>query len=68
MGSIETGFYTGPSQTLAFNGFLFDFDGTIVDSTAAIEKHWRWYVESYPFLQPAHQSAGSAKNSVSTQT
>jgi len=25
---------------VAFDGLLFDMDGTIIDSTAAVEKHW----------------------------
>ncbi|KAB8527792.1 hypothetical protein FH972_025444 [Carpinus fangiana] len=32
--------FTGPSHTLQFSGLLFDMDGTIIDSTEAIVKHW----------------------------
>ena len=32
--------YTGAPVTVSFDGFLFDLDGTIVDSTFAVEKHW----------------------------
>ncbi|KAH7162807.1 HAD-like domain-containing protein [Dactylonectria estremocensis] len=32
--------YTLPTQELAFDGFLFDMDGTIIDSTEAVVKHW----------------------------
>ncbi|CAK7228940.1 DL-glycerol-3-phosphatase [Sporothrix bragantina] len=32
--------YTGPSVQVAFDGFLFDMDGTIIDSTDAVVKHW----------------------------
>lgn len=32
--------YTGASVTVPFDGFLFDMDGTIIDSTPAVEKHW----------------------------
>ncbi|RYP28853.1 hypothetical protein DL767_007011 [Monosporascus sp. MG133] len=32
--------YTAPPQTLKFSGLLFDMDGTIIDSTAAVVKHW----------------------------
>ncbi|CCT65780.1 probable glycerol-3-phosphate phosphatase (glycerol-1-phosphatase) [Fusarium fujikuroi IMI 58289] len=32
--------YTLPPQELAFDGFLFDMDGTIIDSTDAVVKHW----------------------------
>ncbi|KAK4173683.1 DL-glycerol-3-phosphatase [Triangularia setosa] len=42
MGSIDTtgySFTAGP-ETISFDSFLFDMDGTIIDSTAAVEKHW----------------------------
>ena len=29
----------------SYEGLLFDMDGTLVDSTAAIEKHWQQYEE-----------------------
>ncbi|KAI9167023.1 Glycerol-1-phosphate phosphohydrolase 1 [Paramyrothecium foliicola] len=32
--------YSSPPQQVAFDGFLFDMDGTIIDSTPAIVKHW----------------------------
>uniref|UniRef100_A0A8H7N9W2 Glycerol-3-phosphate phosphatase n=1 Tax=Bionectria ochroleuca TaxID=29856 RepID=A0A8H7N9W2_BIOOC len=32
--------YSLPPQRVAFDGFLFDMDGTIIDSTSAVEKHW----------------------------
>ncbi|KAL4879565.1 HAD-like domain-containing protein [Aspergillus karnatakaensis] len=32
--------FSAPPQTLTFDGLLSDFDGTIVDSTEAIVKHW----------------------------
>jgi hypothetical protein len=32
--------YSAPPQQVVFDGFLFDMDGTIIDSTAAVEKHW----------------------------
>ncbi|KAL8387790.1 hypothetical protein RB595_009672 [Gaeumannomyces hyphopodioides] len=32
--------YTAPPERIALNGFLFDMDGTIIDSTNAIVKHW----------------------------
>ncbi|KAL4924364.1 HAD family hydrolase [Aspergillus undulatus] len=35
-----TGSFSAPPQTLTFDGLLSDFDGTIVDSTDAIVKHW----------------------------
>lgn len=32
--------YALPTQELTFDGFLFDMDGTIIDSTEAVVKHW----------------------------
>jgi len=32
--------FTGKAEVFAFAGILFDMDGTIVDSTDAIVKHW----------------------------
>ncbi|KAH7328786.1 HAD-like domain-containing protein [Stachybotrys elegans] len=38
MGSIPQ--YTSPPEHVSFDGFLFDMDGTIIDSTPAVIKHW----------------------------
>ncbi|KAL4976811.1 HAD-like domain-containing protein [Aspergillus desertorum] len=35
-----TGSFSAPPQILTFDGLLSDFDGTIIDSTDAIVKHW----------------------------
>jgi glycerol 3-phosphatase-1 len=45
MGSVSntgdfTGDFTAPPQLVTFDGLLFDMDGTIIDSTDAVEKHW----------------------------
>ncbi|KAA8652064.1 HAD family hydrolase [Aspergillus tanneri] len=32
--------FSAPSQVISFDGLLSDFDGTIIDSTNAIVKHW----------------------------
>ncbi|KXJ91930.1 haloacid dehalogenase-like hydrolase [Microdochium bolleyi] len=32
--------FTAPPEQVAFKGLLFDMDGTIIDSTAAVVKHW----------------------------
>ncbi|KAL2146677.1 hypothetical protein VTI28DRAFT_2827 [Corynascus sepedonium] len=32
--------FAAPPETVTFDGLLFDMDGTIIDSTAAIVKHW----------------------------
>ncbi|KAK0729351.1 HAD-like protein [Apiosordaria backusii] len=42
MGSIDTTGYsfTAAPETVSFDSFLFDMDGTIIGSTAAVEKHW----------------------------
>lgn len=42
----ETANFSAPAQEYAFDGLLFDNDGTIIDSTDAIVKHWHKYVES----------------------
>ena len=36
----ESMIFTGPSKTHSFAAILFDMDGTIIDSTDAIVKHW----------------------------
>ncbi|KAH6648447.1 haloacid dehalogenase-like hydrolase [Truncatella angustata] len=33
--------YLAPPETVSFQGLLFDMDGTIIDSTAAVEKQWQ---------------------------
>lgn len=32
--------YSGAPIQVSFDGFLFDMDGTIIDSTPAVVKHW----------------------------
>lgn len=41
--------YTAPPERVALDGFLFDMDGTIIDSTNAIVKHWSTYVNPKMF-------------------
>ncbi|KAL8652239.1 MAG: hypothetical protein Q9210_002798 [Variospora velana] len=36
----DIGSFTGSPEEHVFNGFLFDLDGTIIDTTSAITKHW----------------------------
>ncbi|KAL8799771.1 MAG: hypothetical protein Q9182_005637 [Xanthomendoza sp. 2 TL-2023] len=45
VGHVE-GAFTGPAEIHTFSGILFDMDGTIVDSTDAITKHWHKYLPS----------------------
>ncbi|OIW34755.1 DL-glycerol-3-phosphatase 1 [Coniochaeta ligniaria NRRL 30616] len=41
MGSVDNaGGYSAPPVQVTFDGLLFDMDGTIIDSTEAVEKHW----------------------------
>ena len=41
MGSIEqTPSFSAPPEAITFDGLLFDMDGTIIDSTNAVVKHW----------------------------
>ncbi|KAL8655496.1 MAG: hypothetical protein Q9226_003023 [Calogaya cf. arnoldii] len=42
---VSEGSFTSPAETHMFNGILFDMDGTIVDSTDAIVKHWHNRIE-----------------------
>ena len=43
--------FTAPVETHSFAGILLDLDGTIVDSTDAIVKHWHKSVNpSIPML------------------
>lgn len=32
--------FSGPSSQIQVHGILFDMDGTLIDSTPAIVKHW----------------------------
>ena len=36
--------FTAPAQEVTLEGCLFDMDGTIIDSTEAVEKHWHTLV------------------------
>lgn len=38
--------FTGQPESHAFAGFLFDLDGTIINTTAAVTKHWQKSVNS----------------------
>ncbi len=42
MGSTqsETLAFSAPPEEVTFDGLLFDMDGTIIDSTDAVVKHW----------------------------
>lgn len=44
--------FTAPMETHSFAGILFDLDGTIVDSTDAIVKHWHESVTPAVLLSP----------------
>ncbi|PNH46026.1 hypothetical protein VD0003_g9088 [Verticillium dahliae] len=37
---VNASSFTAAPERATFDGFLFDMDGTIIDSTPAIEKHW----------------------------
>lgn len=36
--------FSARAETYQFDGFLFDMDGTIIDSTPAIVNHWHKYI------------------------
>lgn len=43
--------FSAPAETHSFDGLLFDFDGTVVDSTEAIVNHWHksvFYASDWP--------------------
>ncbi|EHY60420.1 DL-glycerol-3-phosphatase [Exophiala dermatitidis] len=40
MGSVSEDSFSAPPQVVSADGLLVDFDGTIIDSTEAIVKHW----------------------------
>ena len=40
MGSTGEPSFSAPPETVSVHGLLFDFDGTIIDSTPAVEKYW----------------------------
>ncbi|KAH8905364.1 DL-glycerol-3-phosphatase 1 [Coniochaeta sp. PMI_546] len=60
MGSANnSGDYAAPPEQVTFDGLLFDMDGTIIDSTEAVEKHWHKIgdeigVDSKVILQTSH--------------
>lgn len=55
MPSINEGAaFTSSAETHYFEGLLFDMDGTIIDSTDAIVKHWH---RSVPYLRRSHISS-----------
>ena len=41
----RNGSFTGQPEAHTFAGFLFDLDGTIIDTTDAITKHWQKSVD-----------------------
>lgn len=42
--SLASKMFSAPPQEVTFSGLLFDMDGTIVDSTEAVVKHWHRFV------------------------
>ncbi len=42
--------FTAPPEQITFDGLLFDMDGTIIDSTDAVVKHWHTYGRIHSFL------------------
>ncbi|KAK2936063.1 HAD hydrolase, subfamily IA [Fusarium oxysporum f. sp. vasinfectum] len=46
--------YNLPPQELTFDGFLFDMDGTIIDSTEAVVKHWETRCPPEVILETSH--------------
>ena len=47
--------FSAPPQEVTFSGLLFDMDGTIIDSTEAVVKHWHMFVlQLYSLLFQGH--------------
>jgi len=51
--------FSTPPQEVTFSGLLFDMDGTIIDSTEAVVKHWHRFALQLNLLQ---FPANSVKN------
>ena len=49
--SAEDGAFSERFATHTFNGFLFDLDGTIIDTTEAVTKHWNKSVVSSHLME-----------------
>jgi glycerol 3-phosphatase-1 len=50
--------FSSPPQEATFEGLLFDRDGTIIDSTEAVVKHWhRFALPFHLILLSNHTSA-----------
>jgi hypothetical protein len=47
--------FTGAPFVRSFAGLLFDMDGTIIDSTNAIVKHWEMHVAPHVQVHQLHQ-------------
>lgn len=41
----DHGAFNGQTESHAFAGFLFDLDGTIINTTEAVTKHWEKLVD-----------------------
>ncbi|MCJ1284782.1 hypothetical protein MMC26_004118 [Xylographa opegraphella] len=54
--STVTESFTGPAEVHSFAGLLFDMDGTLIDSTEAIVKHWHKSI--VPAVQPNSRTPG----------
>jgi beta-phosphoglucomutase-like phosphatase (HAD superfamily) len=47
MGSVAAAKFMAPPEQVTFAALLFDMDGTIIDSTDAVVKHWHRYVWAF---------------------
>lgn len=57
--------FSGPSIIRQYSAILFDMDGTIIDSTNAIVKHWEKSVSKFASERLAEQNAESVNNTAS---
>jgi hypothetical protein len=52
---VDSSSFKAAPSIHAFSGLLFDMDGTIIDSTAAVVKHWNKYAQEprdYQIIRP----------------
>jgi glycerol-1-phosphatase len=49
--STASKMFSTPPQEVTFSGLLFDMDGTIIDSTEAVVKHWHRFALQLDLLR-----------------
>ncbi len=49
--------FSGEPESHAFAGLLFDLDGTIINTTGAITKHWKKSVDNISSVAYMHKAS-----------